>query len=291
MKPTSVIFIIFAAILIVVGVVLCIVGGSMAHNSSDTQLLSESCDADGNDITTYDLAEYNLKKYSIKLEGVDVNIIGQSVSTYIEFKNVNRATYDFTINKEKLSLSRINPFDVTSIVKIRENESGFAGLRHYLYLNKYNKSASEVNIYISPDQSIEDFDITVIDGNISVKDMVVDSNYTFNCEKGNVTFEKNSTGGNVTFTGVDSSFKYNMSNAKKVDFNIENGSSEFVIEEQYNFSVGCESGNVYIDNEKIGDSYVGIYPENTESSDEELTEVPVLVSGKVTSGDFMIVTE
>ena len=115
--------------------------------------------------------------------------------------------------------------------------------------------------------------------------------YTFNCEKGNLTFDNNTTKGNVTVTGVDSSFKYNMSNVKKVDFNLENGSSEFAVAEQYNFSVGCESGNVYINNEKIGDSYVGIYPENTETADEELAEVPVLVSGKVTSGDFMIVTE
>ena len=219
MKPTSIIFLILAAILIVSGVVLCIIGGVMA-DSQGIELLCDSVDADGNEISTHDLAEYSLTDININIKDVDVNIIGQSVESYIEFKNVNYATYDFSINKKQLSLESVNPFDVFSIVKFRENKGGFAGLRHYLYLNKYKDDISEVNIYFMPGQSLEDVKINVKNGDVTVKNMGCDALYDINVTNGNVVFENTNTDNNVQAKVKKGNFTFDRSKAELIDFTV-----------------------------------------------------------------------
>ena len=288
MKPTSIIFIILAAILVFVGVIVCVVGGIMA-NAQDIELICDKTDADGNDVVTQSLSEFGLTDINIDIKNVDVNIIGQSVESYIEFKNINAVTYDFTINKQKLNLNSANPFDVASIVKFRENDGGFAGLRHYLYLNKYKKDISEVNIYILPGQDIKNIKINTNGGDITVKNMIGDTAYQLSAVNGNLVFENTNTDGDLAVDVKKGNFTFNASNAGSVDFTVENGNGKFALSGQYNFSCQCESGKIYLDDENVGDSYVGAYPEYEQQEGEEIL-VPDSVKGKITSGDLVIDT-
>lgn len=294
MKPTSIIFIILAAILIVVGVVMCVVGGFMA-NASDSNILCDRVDSEGNDITSYSLSEYELSQLDIDVQKADVNIIGQSTKSYIEFKNINTVTYDFTVSKSKLSVDTVNPFDISSIVKFRENGNGFSGLRHYLYLNKYNKKTSEINIYITPTQDISTITLKVEGGDITVKNMIGSAEYDLTAINGNVVFENSRTDSSlVVKTEEKGNFTYVDSSASSIDFVIENGNGKFTADRQYNFSCECESGKVYLDDENVGNSFDSAYPEidKTELSEngEDEIVVPDTVRGKIISGDLVIDT-
>lgn len=292
MKATSIIFLILAAVLIVSGVIVCVVGGVMA-NAQDTELLCDITDDEGNDLKVYSLQEYALSGYDISIKNADVNIIGQSLENYIEFKNINSVTYDLSINKKKLELNSVNPFNLSSIVKFRENEGGFDGLRHYLYLGKYKKSVSEINIYLMPDQIPDEINISVTNGDITVKNMSCDSIYNLEAHKGNVVFESSRTDENVTVKVENGNFTFDKSNAERLDFTVTNGNGEFVTDRQFNFLCQVSSGSIYLDDQNMGgETLKGVYPKLSTEDTEEGTEVvlPCIVEGSVTSGDLVIDT-
>ena len=294
MKPTSIIFIILAAILIVVGIIICAIGGFTAGADDNVQLLCDKVDEDKNDITTHSLTEFDVTDIDIDMKNVDVNIIGQSVESYIEFKNVNSATYNFVINDHKMTLDTVNPFDISSMVKFRENEGGFNGLRQYLFLNKYKKAVSEVNIYVMPGQDLSSIRINVEGGNINVKNMIADADYELNAAAsgsvdGNVVFENTNTDGTLTVNVKNANFTFNSSSVKSLDFVVENGYGKFTLSKQYNISCQCESGKIFLDNENVGDSYVGPYPQKETVEGEEVV-VPDQIRGKIISGDLEINT-
>ena len=287
MKPTSIIFMILAAVLIVVGVVVCFVGGSMTGN--DNPLLCDAVDAEGNEITTHTLTEFDLTDIEIDIKNAEVNIIGQSTSNYIEFKNINTVTYDFVINKHKLNLETVNPFNISSMVKFRENEGGFGGLRHYLYLGRYKDKVSQINIYVTPETSLGSIKIRVENGDITVKNMISDTEYELKAIKGNVVYEKTNTASALTVNVKKGNFTFGSSDVNNLDFTIENGNGKFTLDKQYNFSCQCESGKIYLDDENIGDSYAGVYPEMITEEGAEVV-LPNAVKGKITSGDLVIDT-
>lgn len=287
MKPTSIIFMILAAILIVVGVTVCIVGASTASN--DNPLLCDTVDAEGNEITTYSLTEFDLTDIDINIKNAEVNIIGESAENYIEFKNINNVTYDFVINKHKLNLMSVNPFNISSMVKFRENEGGFGGLRHYLYLGRYKDKVSQINIYVTPELSLNSIKIRVENGDISVRNMISSTEYDLSTVKGNVVYENTNTDGNLTVNAKKGNFTFNSSDVNSLDFVIENGNGKFTLSKQYNLSCHCESGKIYLDDENIGDSYAGVYPEAAAEDGAEIV-LPNAVKGKITSGDLVIDT-
>ncbi len=287
MKPTSIIFMILAAVLIVVGVVVCIVGGSMAGN--DDPLLCDVIDAEGNEITTHTLTEFDLTDIDIDIKNAEVNIIGQSTENYIEFKNINTVTYDLVINKHKFILTSVNPFNISSMVKFRENEGGFGGLRHYLYLGRYKDKVAQINIYVTPETSLNSIKVHVKNGDVTVKNMISDTEYDLSAVKGNVVYENTNTAASLAVSAKKGNFTFNSSDVKSLDFTIENGNGKFTLNKQYNFSCQCESGKIYLDDENIGDSYAGVYPEAAAEEGAEIV-LPNAVKGKITSGDLVIDT-
>ena len=89
---------------------------------------------------------------------------------------------------------------------------------------------------------------------------------------------------NVTFT-----YPNGFTALRGLDFTIENGNGKFTLDKQYNFSCQCESGKIYLDDENIGDSYAGVYPEMITEEGAEVV-LPNAVKGKITSGDLVIDT-
>ncbi len=278
---------ILAAILIVSGVVVCIVGGSMT--GKDNPLLCDTVDAEGNEITTHSLAEFDITDIDIDIKNVEVNIIGQSSKNYIEFKNINAVTYDFAINKHKLELVSANPFNVSSMVKFRENEGGFGGLRHYLYLGRYKDKISQINIYLTAETSLNSIKTHVFDGDVTVKNMISDTEYDLSTVNGNVVYEGTSTASALAVNVKKGNFTFNSSDVKSLDFIVENGNGKFILNKQYNMSCRCESGKIYLDDESVDESYAGVYPEVTTQEGTEIV-LPNPIKGKVSAGDLVIDT-
>jgi len=285
MKPTSIIFIILAAVLIVAGVVICLVGNSMT--SADNPLLCDSIEA-GDEKVEHSLSEFELTNIDINIKDVNVEIIGKSEKNSIEFININKVTYDFVINKHKLTLSTVNPFNVSSMVKFRENEGGFAGLRHYLYLNRYNDKVSQIRIYVTADTVLENIKINTENGNITIKNMMGAPKYDITSETGSVTVENSLTTDVINVKVKSGDFNYTNSGASHLDFKVEKGNANFQISKQYNFFCKCNvAGSVIVDTENVGDSYEGVYPKLEPAEGAEI-DLPDTVKGELVSGDLFI---
>ncbi len=285
MKPTSIIFMILAAVLIVAGVIVCFVGSGMAGN--DNPLLCDRIDSEGNEITVYSLSEFDLTDMEIDIKNAEVNVIGQSTTCYIEFKNINKVTYDFVISKHKLTLNTVNPFNISSMVKFRENEGGFGGLRHYLYLNRYDDKVSQINIYITPEQSVDSIKIRTDKGDVSIKNMISDTTYDLSATNGNVIYENSITSASLDVNVKKGNFTFNSASVSPLNFKIENGHGKFTLNKQYNLSCKCESGKIYLNDENVGESYQGVYPESAVQTDA-VVEPPNMASGEIISGDLYI---
>ncbi len=284
MKPTSIIFIIFAAILIVIGVAVCIVGGVIANNQNVELTCDYITDA-GESVIEYKPKEYkSLKTIDINVENVDINIIGQSSEAYVEFKNLNPLIYDFTISNGKLSVKTVEAFNVTRFVKIRENGIGFSGLRHFLYLNKNKGKQAQINIYLPGDAAIEKIKLCTLEADITVEKVTINCDYEVNCDKGNITFkEVTSTEKLSVVSLIDGNFISEKCSVKATDFNngIENSNAEFILDQKNNFSVTVSEGIISFDGlENEESTFNGVYPEKVVTDDNEVT-VPNTVKGVI----------
>lgn len=310
MKPRSIIFIILAAVLIIAGVVTCIVSASIA-SSKNIELLSDTIDEKGNAVTTDDISGYGITNLSIDMDNVDVNIIGGSEKSYIEFVNINPAKYDYTVSGYKMTLKTINPYDVTALLKIRKNSSGFSGLRSYFFLNKYKDSSAAVNIYISEAVAISEMKIKVKNGNINLKNIDSDCLYELSANKGNVTLDKIDTLLDSKITVNKGDLNVSDSSLRKNEFKVNTGNATFADCERSHYYVTCESGIVYFDDKNQGAAVEGlIYPEEitqeeetdtdtetnaeeapAENSEEDGISLPDEIKGEIVGGNMFVTSK
>lgn len=295
MKPTSIIFIILSAVLIVVGVITCIVSSTSA-GSKGIELICDTVDKDGNAVTTDDLSEYDIINFEIKMKEVNINIIGGSDSSYIEFVNLNPAIYNYKFNNGKLELENNNPFDLLAGFSIRGN-SAFSGLRSYLYLNKYEDMDSWVNIYIKDSAAIEKFAVELTDGNVTVKNIEVNSAYNFKVTKGNVKFENAASSRESNVTIASGNLEYTASALSKLNFDVTKGNAQLKCTRQCRLDLSCETGSINIAGENMGESIQDeIFPAKEQfettydnyGQEIQTSILPVSVSGDVTEGNITI---
>ncbi|MBR6514802.1 MAG: DUF4097 family beta strand repeat protein [Clostridia bacterium] len=284
MKPTSIIFIILSAILIVSGITVCIIGASMANEQNP--LLCDSIEENGDEINTQLLDEFKLTDIVIDVKNMDVRF-EQGSENRIVFRNINKVTYDLAIKDHKLSLTSVNPFEITSMIGFRENDGGFAGLRHYLYLNRYDKKVSEVVVYYTSDQSFANISISVKNGDVVLADLKGDTTYSLEATDGNIDCDNIITVNNIKANVKNGNFNFDRSSAKFLDFFVDNGNGSMLITKQFNFYCECEMGNIWLDSKKEDNDWVGVYPE---LQNQDQVEVPDMVKAKVVSGQLTIDT-
>lgn len=295
MKPTSIIFIILSAVLIVVGVITCVVSASSA-NSKGIELICDTVDKDGNAVTTDDLSEYDIINFEIKMKEVDINIIGGSESSYIEFVNLNPAIYNYKFNNGKLELENNNPFDLLAGFSIRGN-SAFSGLRSYLYLNKYEDVDSWINIYVKDSSAIEKFTLTLTDGEVTVKNIAVNSAYNLKVTGGNIKFENAESSRESNIIIKNGNLEYVSSALSKLNFEVNKGNADFKCSRQCRLDLSCNIGSINMAGENMGESIQDqIFPPNEQfettydayGEEVRISLLPVGVSGKVNEGNITL---
>lgn len=316
MKSRSLIFIIIAAVLIVAGIITCIVCGSLAK-SKNIALLSDTVDKDGNAINSDNIDEYGLTALNIDVEDIDINIIGTKGKSYVEFVNLNPASYDYTVSGYKMTVKTVDPFDIGSLIKIRKNGSGFSGIRSYLFLNKYKDETSKINIYVSEKTVLNEISLKTVNGNISVKNMKNDCLYTLNVKKGDLLISGVETMLETKVKVKDGEYTVSSSSLEKNDFNVDGGNVFFKECGLCQYYITCDNGSIYFDDADQGSSVEGRkYPKkivtdllddasgeengdeaNTEEKTEELeTEVednalPCEIKGKIVNGNMYVTTK
>jgi len=173
-KPTSIISLIIAILLFIVGLVTCFIAQNMAQENGEYLFAEER----NNDyVQTVDLSESEISKIELIVEDTEINIIGRSEKSYIEFINFRENYYALSATNRVLSFDEIP--DIMSMLKFWENGFSFKGMRYILNFNNDPEQdrAKVINIYLTQDYEMKIFDINAANSTINIENMTSPADY------------------------------------------------------------------------------------------------------------------
>ncbi|MBQ8185331.1 MAG: hypothetical protein IJ037_00485, partial [Clostridia bacterium] len=204
MKPTSIVSLIIAVLLIILGLVTCMIAQNMA-NANGEFLFSETRE-DGL-VNTVDLTESEVSKIELIVTDAEINIIGRSDKACIEFVNFRENYYNLSAANRVLSFSEIP--DIMSMLKFWENGFTFKGMRYILNFAKDQEQPVDtkkvINLYLTSDKEIKIFEISGNNCTLNIEGMSSATDY-------NITVEN----AEINTTGLKTTSNFNI-NSKESD--------------------------------------------------------------------------
>lgn len=282
MRPASIISLVIAVLLIVVGLVSCFVAQNMATSNGE-YLFAEDRGSDY--VNTVDLTDSEISKIELIASKVQINIYGRQEKSYIEFINFKENYYSLSNANRVLSFDEIP--DIKSMLKFWENGFSFKGMR---YIFNFNNTIDEsrdkvINIYLANDKEIKIFDIKSDDLVLNVNGMTTGSDYNITTRnavingetvKTSSTFNINMNEGTAPAEKVDLTFntafiKYVNINADELNMNTDRfrcaGKAD----------ISCKSGNLSIGN---------VYESNALSLDLTSTNGNIFIEGESVTNPY-----
>jgi len=185
-RPQSIVSLIVAVLLVIVGLVTCMIAQNMAQANGE-YLFSEIRGEDN--VQTVDLTDSEISKIELIVEDAEINIYGKCDKSYIEFVNFKENYYSLSATNRILSFDEIP--DLMSMLKFWENGFSFKGMRYLLNFSEFDTEETEerqkvINVYLTKDKLIKIFDIQSKTGTITIKDMVSETDYNIITEDATV---------------------------------------------------------------------------------------------------------
>lgn len=216
MKPTSVIFLIVAVLIICLGVLLCITGNSMATDMG-ISIFAQTGDDENNFSTTETFDSAELKKIVLNFTDVNVNIYGGADEEKLELVNFTDGTYVYSLSKSTMQVYENS--GITSFVDLDNFKIYFNGFRDYLHHYKYRDKQRTVNLYLKDEADVIKFDITTQSGDITIKDLSLGCDYKITTSTGTLSLENVSTDSNIALESTKES-SMELKNVKARAFEI-----------------------------------------------------------------------
>lgn len=207
MKPTSVIFLIVSVLLACVGFMLCMTASSLATEQG-IGLFAQVGDENDNYVATEAINEDELKKIVVKVNNVQVNIFGGAEESRIELVNFMNNSYQVQAGRSTLQVS--DNSGISGIIDLDNFKINFHGFRDYLhYIFDYfagrQQKEQVINVYLTDEAELVNFNITVGNGDISISNMSVDCDYKVILANGVVAFEDVKTDSSIQIESTHSS--------------------------------------------------------------------------------------
>lgn len=254
MKPTSIIFLILAVILTAAGIALCFTASRLAEDQN-IELFDTVSDSEANTIERHAFNDYGVSRIILKLSDVDVNIIGNTESSYVELVNFTKNTFDYTVSAKTMTVD--NTIGLFSIFNFTESGFEFNGLRHYILLNQFKDKPKTVNIYINPNETVKIFDIEMTGGNLHVEGLKKRADYNITLDSGDIDLLYVNTSSSMSVklgTGdvriISDNLNSCLVNIKRGDFAFYN--NYFVNQE---FTITAPKGDITVAGESKGTEY------------------------------------
>lgn len=262
MKPTSVIFLIVSILLACVGFLLCITASSLATEQG-IGLFTQIGDEDDNYIATQTFTEEDLKKIVIKVSDVNVNVIGGSEESKIELVNFMNNSYNIQAGRSTLQIS--DNSGITGIIDLENFKINFGGFRDYLhylfdFIEGNEKKAQILNVYLTDEADLVNFNITVGDGEISLSHIQTECDYKIVLANGVVEIDDVITDSSIQIESTESS-NIEIKNTVTDELRIMSPKSECFIEiADTTFSramyIEAKSGDIVYD--RVEEDFAGL---------------------------------
>ena len=192
MKAMSKLFLIISAIMVGVGIIICVVGYVMASNEG-IHLYPEKID--GNYVYKVDLTGTDVSKISINATDVDSTVYTGQSEEYIEFINFNEAYGSVSVTNTVVSFDEY--LNLSSLISFWDGGFKFKGMRSILDFSAAPEGDKAVNIYLSDERDMNVFAFTLEKGSICFENISSDTDYKLSLDKGEVTMKNVTTNSKV----------------------------------------------------------------------------------------------
>jgi hypothetical protein len=147
-KPTSIIFLVVAVLLIIGGWIAC----SIAKDTAvlDGYDLFRTAE-DGSNTVRRDIPE-GIGKIELIFKNADVRIVGGAEESYAEFSNFREGLYTLSVAGQIFSFDDMP--NISSILSFSGGYS-FSGVRYLLRGGIFNSEPRQITIYLSPDSELK----------------------------------------------------------------------------------------------------------------------------------------
>ncbi len=189
MKPTSLIFLALAAVLLFSGWFTCYIADTMA-DAQGISIYEQKRNKKGDMVYVYNLSDQTLSKLSLNFSDVDVTIIGSAKSSYVELKNFD--SYDYSTKLSGGSVSIDGTISgLSSFVDMSGGGLRFKGLRYFFADKPMKGHKRSVTIYLSDSSSLKTLNLTLNNGNVSLQKIWNDTvDYNVTVSEGSATFDQ-----------------------------------------------------------------------------------------------------
>lgn len=158
MKPTSIVSIVIAVILIIAGLVICNVASKKAEANGENLFEASFKTKEGRHV---DITGLETKTIELKFDRAEVNILAsEDESMYVDFINFNTNYYALTSPSSKLSFNE--KASIKSVLNFWENGFDFRGMRYFVnrdFFKKDNGEEKTINIHIPESYSLTEINI------------------------------------------------------------------------------------------------------------------------------------
>ncbi len=198
MKPTSIIFILIAIAVILIGNSICSRAVARAEKEG-IDIFGETVDDEENSVKTFTFgAEEIYNKLELVLDEADVYVYGGFSEPYMELLNFEDGSYAMTTTNRNISVN--TSIDIMSMIKFWESGFSFDGLRGYLREEEKTETvmAKRVNLYLPTDGDINVINLTLDKGSVHVSNLDTAVDFTVNIGEGDAVFTSVLTTSHIT---------------------------------------------------------------------------------------------
>ncbi len=243
MKPVSLIFLIIAVIMVIVGMLMCSVASLQSKRQGidlfDTKVVNGQSEAE------YDFSNDVIGKIQIEVSDCDVNVICGSDKNKVVMKNFSSAGYICEVDNRALVIEdTVNIFDITDIIE--NGKIRFKGFRYYLRDRKITTGRKALDVYISDKFDIKIIDIKVDGGDVNIAGYENNTDYIVAITKGKLTASDIVTASEVRATIEKGSAGLYSVTAKSVNVTVDEGNINGVLSAK-EITADAKKGSVFIE--------------------------------------------
>ncbi len=196
MKPTSVIFLILAAALIVSGAVVCSVAQSKAK-SENVSIFCYEYNENGEPTEKIDLTTENINKISVSLADCDIEIVTGAEKSELELVNFEKYKYSLSTSDSELALS--DSIGIKSVIRFSSGSFSFEGLRYIFPFGGKGKpkiaegTQRRAILRLADTTVVRNAAIEIENGDVSLNGLTLKADFDVSVENGNISVVSDSS--------------------------------------------------------------------------------------------------
>ena len=170
-----------SAAVCLLGVIICLIGAAVGSSRGE-QIFPANTDYGR--CYTYYFGDSDIGRVKFDTIKAEINIIGNSDHSCIEVINFDENLSTFS-NSNAMVTFKENP-DVSSALKFWENGFNFKGLR-YIFRSGGSENGGIINVYLAQDVKVKAFDISTASGKVNISSLSDLADYNITIGNGSVT--------------------------------------------------------------------------------------------------------